>query len=259
MARSFNGTSDKISLGTTHGVGSANPWSCSGWVFPTAVQDGCIVAKRTTFSSNNQFDFSVSAQTTLRLDITKGSSFFITNEFLTQNAWNHCACACGNDGATVIYLNGVACTSFNNNATLAANWTSGSGVTGAIEAIGTTEAAFFKGRLADIVYWNVKLTVAELLMLASGLRAKYIRPGSIVGYWPLAGRANYEPDLSPNAINGTLTGTTPVPDPPLLPDMNRILMTIPAEGEMPILSPGPSFISGWSRQSNLPVIGGGTF
>ncbi len=34
---------------------------------------------------------------------------------------------------------------------------------------------------------------------------------------------------------------------------------IPAEYEMPALFTGPSFISGWSRQSNLPVIGGGTF
>ncbi len=31
------------------------------------------------------------------------------------------------------------------------------------------------------------------------------------------------------------------------------------EYEMPIMSSGISFISGWSRQSNLPVIGGGTF
>ncbi len=32
-----------------------------------------------------------------------------------------------------------------------------------------------------------------------------------------------------------------------------------AEYEMPALNAGPSFIAGWSRQSNLPVIGGGTF
>ncbi len=34
---------------------------------------------------------------------------------------------------------------------------------------------------------------------------------------------------------------------------------ISAEYEMPVLFSAPSFISGWSLQSNLPVIGGGTF
>ncbi len=41
--------------------------------------------------------------------------------------------------------------------------------------------------------------------------------------------------------------------------VNPYSFIMPAEYEMPMLFTGPSFISGWSRQSNLPVIGGGTF
>jgi hypothetical protein len=37
------------------------------------------------------------------------------------------------------------------------------------------------------------------------------------------------------------------------------LLVFPNQFDMPILQAGPAFISGWSRQSNLPVIGGGTF
>ncbi len=43
-------------------------------------------------------------------------------------------------------------------------------------------------------------------------------------------------------------------------DRDPYCFVIPQEYEMPILSLGtPSFIPAWARQSNLPVIGGGTF
>jgi hypothetical protein len=78
-------------------------------------------------------------------------------------------------------------------------------------------AEYFGGALADAAAWTVVLSDFEIAALGAGARPYRIRPGSLVGYWPLQGKASPEPDFSNNANNGTVTGTTTtVFDPPFM-------------------------------------------
>ncbi|CAM6003248.1 unnamed protein product [Sphagnum balticum] len=71
------------------------------------------------------------------------------------------------------------------------------------------------GKLAEWGLWDAALTTAEIASLAAGVLPPQVRPLSLVGYWPLYGLASPEPDLSGNANNGTLTGTTYATGPPV--------------------------------------------
>jgi|SRR6516162_2360494 len=73
------------------------------------------------------------------------------------------------------------------------------------------------GNVADAAVWDgVLLTATEHAALGRGARPYQIRKGSLKGWWPLDGFSSPEPDLSGNANNGTLTGTTRVFGPPMM-------------------------------------------
>jgi Concanavalin A-like lectin/glucanases superfamily len=65
---------------------------------------------------------------------------------------------------------------------------------------------YFDGRLADIAIWSVQLTAGEAVALSRGRRPHEIRPQA--RFYPLDGLASPEPDLSGNAANATLTGSS---------------------------------------------------
>jgi Concanavalin A-like lectin/glucanases superfamily len=104
---------------------------------------------------------------------------------------------------------------------------------------GNALSRYWNGRMSDACIWSVALTANEIKLLASGLRAKYVRPERILAYYPLSGLQPYEPDVSPYANHGTLNGPSFGPEYPFIPDMNEILL-IPQEEEMPVVfSPPP--------------------
>ena len=75
--------------------------------------------------------------------------------------------------------------------------------------------ANFPGSIADVALWSTALSAAQIAALASGYRANHIAPQNMLVYWPIVGTSP-EPDRSGNNINGTVTGTTVVADPPQL-------------------------------------------
>jgi hypothetical protein len=83
------------------------------------------------------------------------------------------------------------------------------------------------GRLADAAIWNTVLSSTEITALANGARPNTIRSGNLVGWWPLDGLQSPEPDLSGNANNGTLTGTSSAFGPPFAPITPRWPMMVP--------------------------------
>lgn len=109
------------------------------------------------------------------------------------------------------------------------------------------------GVLSDFTYWNVVLSANEISSLVNGTRPDQIRRSSLKIWLPLFGFDTPEPDFSGNALNGTVSG-------PTLSQAGPVNMITP---KWPIndLFPGvaPSFIPAWAAQSNLPVIGAGTF
>lgn len=250
MGRRFNGTTDKVTIRTGFLL-PAPPITIAAWANPSGSGQGSIIG---TVGSGG-IEFAVEAATNKHLylivsgvALAKQSSGTIANGVWTHIAMNTDAAP----GGTVnFYIRGSL------------DLSAGTGYGGVYTAqnalIGNVSSNEpYAGILADVAVWNVVLTAAEHLMLGQGLRAKYVRPDNLIGCWPLIGRSQYEPDLTRYANYGTTTGTASAPDPPfLIPDRNKIFYLEP-EGELPILS-AAGFLSGWSRQSNLPVIGGGTF
>lgn len=220
MARTLNGSTDKISFGTGGGVGAAHAWSASAWAYPTATTGGCFAAKRDAFSAgNDQFFFGVGhSVANLQAVFTKNGAFAYANEVATNNAWNNLSCAC-DSGGLIGYMNGTALTDAGAGGALAftGDWSSGTGTGQTLEigALITEASNFFTGRLADVALWNVKLVANEMLALNSGVRPYLIRPASLVFFCPLDGLASPEPDLSGKALTGTLTGTALSNGPPI--------------------------------------------
>lgn len=81
---------------------------------------------------------------------------------------------------------------------------------------GHNGTANFKGRVAEFGIWNDILNSSELKSLAAGVSPSRVRRSKLVGYFPLYGASGVtiEPDQSGNLDNGTLTGTTIVPQCP---------------------------------------------
>lgn len=88
------------------------------------------------------------------------------------------------------------------------------------------------GALADVAVWNVKLTPAEVLALASGVRPNRIRPANLVFWAPLDGLASNEPSLAGVApFTATLTGTTKTASGPPVDRLTRLInIVFPAGG-----------------------------
>ncbi len=268
MARRFKSASSESikTAGTSGAPGSVRPASFAGWFYEITRLSGAgnPAAAHLLWSANDgpsSFFNEMSSDNGV-LNYVNSGAWQSTGTTIPLAKWTHIALTL--DGATPnnfkVYLNGASVAS--------GTWSNGTirrlpiifGAWADVVTAGNATGGWFDGFIADFGLWNVGLTASEILFLARGIRPPSIRGNTLIGYWPLSGLVpNYEPDITPYANNGTLIGTSIAPDPPFLPNMNQILVTIPAEREMPALSGGISFIPGWSRQSNLPVIGGGTF
>lgn len=113
--------------------------------------------------------------------------------------------------------------------------------------------AAFLGAMADFAIWNVTLSSGEIAALAKGVRPGRIRPGALQLWVPCDGIQSPEPDLSGNRSNGTVAQSTLSTGP-------SISMFTPRWPINDVFPPAaPSFIPAWATQTNLPVLGTGTY
>jgi hypothetical protein len=200
MARSFNGSTDKITA-TAVDPNLTHALTLSCWFKTTTVAAGY----RATLGYTPNFAMFNGAATT-----THNSYYVQTNAgtagrdpasaTVSINTWYHQAMtAVDGAGTCQGYLNGVAdgasFTTPNSTFVSAANVSIGH----------DAGPDLFNGSLADVAIWNVTLTSLEIAALAAGVRPGRIRPSSLIGWWPLDGLVSPEPDLSGRANNGTLT------------------------------------------------------
>lgn len=86
--------------------------------------------------------------------------------------------------------------------------------------------------MAEAAIWNVALNAREVAALAVGVCPLRVRPGSLVGYWPLWGTHTNEPDLHPESADATRremtnNGTTAANHAPVMPFSRRIWLPNP--------------------------------
>ncbi len=202
-ARNFNGTSDYINAGTSAANLSSGAMTVCAWVYPTSLVANATIAGR--WDVTNQYLLVVnnsSGQVLFGVQAGSGTAFPTGSVSLTASAWSY-VCGLYDGSNAYVYVNGVA--------------GSGAALTGALIpgssnfGIGGRPSGSlypFQGRIAEVAVWNVALSSGEISALAHGAPPSKIRPGNLVGYWPLHGFASPEPDLRENSHNGTLTGTT---------------------------------------------------
>lgn len=208
MARSFNGTTDAISARTISNL--KQPCTLALWVYPTVAPSGTdqiVIANGNPASNGNNIDRGNTGVLGNHWFYTQsGLNFIDGGTTLSLNTWSHIA-ATDAVGAQLTYTNGsqtgtAAVGAFT--APTGANFTIG----------GNTHSMV--GNVADVAAWTVVLTPREIFALSRGARPYQIRPGSLVGWWPLDGYGHAALDRSGYANNGTVTGTALVSGPPLV-------------------------------------------
>jgi Concanavalin A-like lectin/glucanases superfamily len=207
MARSFNGSSDFISLGTTSSISAAS-MSISTWIYLNAYPSVGQQAAGIITNTNVNFQSFINSSGMVAFG---GQGFVLTgNTVLNTGQWYQVVMLIS-AANTADYINGVF------------DKSSSGGLAGGTNSqpcdIGQdpqTAGRFLNGYLADVAVWHSLLGTGQITALSQGFRPNTIGSAPIA-WWPLDGLQSPEPDLSGNAFNGTLTGTAKVFGPPLAP------------------------------------------
>jgi hypothetical protein len=196
MGRLFNGSSDSIDKTSISGAGSA--LTVAFWFNPASTAAAQHMVSGTGFyvATGGSATINYSGVITGSATLSVGTWYHIalTTSGSTGNAYFSGA----SDGSSV-----VSAGSLNNGDHVAAGDQIGGG-------------NYTNGSLADVAIWNVALSSSDIAKLAAGYRPVDVNSANLVLWWPLSGYSSPEPDISGNANNGTLTGTSQAPMPPSL-------------------------------------------
>ena len=178
MARFFADASDQgLSVSAT--PISAAPFSVSAWI-----RCNDFTNLNGIFSIDN---VGASGYFILRLAGTTGTPEFLAMDGDAQAAsscvldtWHQVGGITASSTSRFCYLDGVSGTEDSQNknpGSLTTTWIGG--------AFAAANAHAFDGDIAEVGLWDVVLTTAEMAILAKGYSPLFVRPASLVGYWPL--------------------------------------------------------------------------
>jgi hypothetical protein len=210
MSRKFIATSSQfLELGSA--VLTAVPITMACWAKATALTGG-MMNLGTPGGSKHSFNMSIeTADGTLKVEASGNTSAdaFSTTPVIA-GAWTHC---CG------VFASATSRSAYVNGGSKGTNTTSKTPNAPTSTLIGAHYAAvrdeFFGGNLAEVAIWNAALTDGEVKALALGTRPIFIRPMSLVAYWPL--RRNFAPEIDVRHSGTNLmavTGALSVPNNP---------------------------------------------
>jgi len=218
MARSFNGSSDIITLGALPVCRTTN-FSFAFWFWLNAAPSA---GSYFTFFNFNSSALAFYIKDTLKFAFYPGNTFASFNQSsdpwtassaISAASWNHVAVVASGGTSATLYTNGAQ------NGSALSYGASGGSATVTSSLIGNDNSGlgrFWNGRVADLFFIDAVLTPLEIAALARGIRPASIRPKvSSLNWWPLDGLQSPEPDLSGNKNNGTLTGTSLAFGPPV--------------------------------------------
>jgi len=100
------------------------------------------------------------------------------------NTWGHAAAVFVSTTSRFAYLNGVAGTE-NTTSRIPVTTPDTTNIGARILRDATVNIPAIESLIAEAAIWNVVLTAAELLQLAAGYSPLFVRPASLVAYYPL--------------------------------------------------------------------------
>jgi hypothetical protein len=207
MARTFNGTSDKITVANTSTLGI----TVGAWFKTTSASAAaCIIDSDTGAAGGRNFQFRIGSGKLQAITFT-GATPVTTTGVTTINGggWFHGAITIPTSGVVTVWVNGVS-----DKTSASAGWNVSAGTGTWFGTHNNGASQFFAGTIAEAFIFNsAVLTANQLAALAAGMPVSHLGPSH---YWPLWGGDSPEPDLgTATHSNGTLTGTTAANGPPV--------------------------------------------
>lgn len=208
MSRAFNGNSANfLSYAGSPISAWTSPATISVWVKTTAVTaDMYVVNLGRPANAEGQAILCRGAQTgdpVSGQSINGGTNYADTSAGYGSGSWEHLCYTFGGAAgsyAMKIYLDGASAGTGTGNAS------SSSVITRVgLRVFGSSGA--FTGDIAELAIWNLKLSDAEVVQLASGADPQTVQAGNLQMYCPILGDDSPEPDLVGSydlTINGTL-------------------------------------------------------
>lgn len=211
MARRFVSASSQ-SLQNSVAVIATAPMTLSCWFYSSA-SSGNLLSVRSAGHSFNYYTLRLASskvQAAMSDDFSAVTSAATDANYSTSN-WQHAAGVWTSTSAWTVLLGG----SHKGTAT-------GSVVPANIDSVSVAELRgnYVDALIAEAAIWNVALGDAEVLQLAQGLLPPFVRPQSLVAYWPLREpgtvlEIDWTP-WSPRRYDLTVTGATPADHPTFL-------------------------------------------
>jgi len=153
-------------------------------------------------SAANQYFALWQSRDSLRATTRAVSAANSSTTTVAASTWHHGAGVFATTSSRTVYLDGVA-----GSTNTATKTPSGVDVL-RIGSTGTSSPATnnaTKGLLAEVAIWNVALTAAEIATLAEGFLPTFIRPASLISYYPLT--RDYADRLGNNSVTESQTVT----------------------------------------------------
>lgn len=224
MARTFNGTSDYIDIGTLGTFGSVdmtNAFTIAMYFKGTDTSAVRALCGFINTGSNAFIQIQYNANVAESLDAGKmrismrgdGGTSAVVAGFASDEAsindgnWHSLVAVFDEPAATAtVYLDGSAVTLTNSGSGSPSYSNLGFSMTIGARNVRGTIGQFFPGSIAEFAIWSRAVTAAEAAGIGKGFSPAFYRTG-LRNYLPLIGRASPEPELRQGS-NGTLTGTT---------------------------------------------------
>jgi len=193
MARDFV---PNDALSNAAAVLTATPITMACWVWTDQVTDGAAFMSLANGGTVDDYFFlgfyGHIGGDPITANTRQGANNYdaMTSTGMSVNTWHH-ACA--------VFASPTSRASYIDGGSKGTNASSSTPVGISRTAIGliwdSSPAYFHDGRIAEAAIWNAALTDAEVAILGKGYSPLFVRPQSLVAYWPLIGRTNPEIDI----------------------------------------------------------------
>ena len=257
MARSLNGSSDRIDVGDVAASEGVSKFSIGGWAnFASLNNYGGIVQKSGSYTMNLAGNFDQGSDD-FYVAVNSGERQMSTSaNILATNRWDHYLLVFDGTQATntdrlAFYFNGVS---------QSLTQIGAGGAIGSTINATTNNLKFGLGkdfasavRVAEWGAWLDALDAAAARSLAAKYAPPFIRPGSLEAYWDFRSNNTVERDFfGPNV--GSYTGTTLYAHPPVITPKWRGL---PKTGTSPPPPPPSTYIGARYQMIGAQQFSGG--